>query len=185
MFDGISTKEGVYEGSFDPQTRTVTVKILDKTQGAKEISGTGIVAGLTKLYKENNLVKLKVGNQVERDLKSLADSAPESGMTVEQLFKTVFGADILNSVQTEGNKTGTLADFIDKEVVLTLTVLDPESNKEVTIDYTIKGVDGTPKAPEKTEEKIKEEFEKAINPMRALQAKTEFMLQNLMKLQRL
>ncbi|WP_294985459.1 SHIRT domain-containing protein, partial [uncultured Fenollaria sp.] len=165
MFEDVKSKEGVYEGSFDPQTRTVTVKILDKTQGAKEISGTGIVAGLTKLYKENNLVKLKVGNQVERDLKSLADSAPESGMTVEQLFKTVFGADILNSVQTEGNKTGTLADFIDKEVILTLTVLDSESNKEVTIDYTIKGVDGTPKAPEKTEEEIKEEFEKAINPM--------------------
>ena len=165
MFEGIASRDGVYAAEFNEATKTVTVKILDKTQGAKEISGTGIVAGLTKLYKENNLIKLKVGDQDERDLKALADAAPTSGMTVEQLFKLTFGADILNSVQADGDKTGTLADFIDKEVVLHLTVLDPETNKEVTIDYTIKGEDGTPKTPEKTEDEIKAEFETKINPM--------------------
>lgn len=139
MFDKVGSKEGVYIGHFDKDKKEVTVYIIDKTQGAKEISGTGLIAGLTKLYKNNYLTKIQVGNLDERDLKALADSAPTSGMTVEQMFKFVIGADLLNAVQTEENKTGTLADFIDKTVVLKLTIEQPGCGNAVIVEYKVNG----------------------------------------------
>lgn len=141
LFGSVGSKEGVYVGKFDPATKTVKVAILDKTQGAKEISGTGLIAGLIKLYNENYLTKVKVGNLEERNLKSLAEAAPSSGMKVDQMFKVIFGTDILNSVQTEGNKTGTLADFIDKSVDLILTVQQPDCKNEVKLTYKVSGAE--------------------------------------------
>lgn len=108
MFEGISSKEGVYDASFNADKRRVTVKILDKTKSAKEISGTGLASGLTKLYRENNLKKIKVGDQAEKDLVALADSAPDLSMTVEQMFKFIIGADVLNEVQETGKKLDSL-----------------------------------------------------------------------------
>lgn len=140
QFGKVGKKEGVYVGKFDPATKTVKVAILDKTQDADKISGTGLIAGLIKLYNENYLTKVKVGNLDERDLKKLADAAPSSGMKVDQMFKFIFGTDILNAVQTEG-KTGKLADFIDKSVDLKLTVKQPDCDNEVTLTYHVSGAE--------------------------------------------
>ena len=140
IFENVGSKDGVYVGKFDPATKTVKVAILKKEQGAKEISGTGLIAGLIKLYNENYLTKVKVGDEKEKDLKSLAEAAPTSGMKVDQMFKFVFGADILNAVQ-KGEKTGTLADFIDKSVDLKLTVKQPDCNNEVALTYKVSGAE--------------------------------------------
>ncbi|MFR6436800.1 MAG: S-layer homology domain-containing protein [Peptoniphilaceae bacterium] len=140
QFGKVGKKEGVYVGKFDPATKTVKVAILDKTQDADKISGTGLIAGLIKLYNENYLTKVKVGNLDERDLKKLADAAPSSGMKVDQMFKFIFGTDILNAVQTEG-KTGKLADFIDKSVDLKLTVQQPGCEDAVELTYHVKGTE--------------------------------------------
>ena len=140
QFGKVGKKEGVYVGKFDPATKTVKVAILDKTQDADKISGTGLIAGLIKLYNENYLTKVKVGNLDERDLKKLADAAPSSGMKVDQMFKFIFGTDILNAVQTEG-KTGKLADFIDKSVDLKLTVEQPDCKNAVTLTYKVSGAE--------------------------------------------
>ena len=164
MFDGISTKEGVYEGSFDPQTRTVTVKILDKEKPFSELRGTGLVAGLVDLYNNNHLIKMQIGSQDERDLVAIKNNSADDS-TFMQNIALIVGSDMGNEVNGQGSNVNTLADFVDKVVVLKLTVKDSETNKEVTIDYTIKSEDGTPKTPEKTEDEIKEEFEKEINPM--------------------
>ena len=139
MFDKVGSKKGVYIGHFDKDKKEVTVYIIDKTQGAKNISGTGLIAGLTEIYKNNYLTKIKVGNQDERDLKQLAEAAPTSGMTVEQLFKLTIGADLLNAVQADGNKNGKLADFIDKSVVLKLTIEQPGCGNAVVVEYKVSG----------------------------------------------
>ncbi len=140
LFGSVGSKDGVYVGKFDPATKTVKVAILDKTQGAKEISGTGLIAGLMDLYKNHNLIKVQVGKQPERDLKERAEAAPSAGMTVEQMFKLIFGSDILDAVQKEGN-TGKLADFIGKSVDLKLTVKQPGCDKEVTLTYHVSGTE--------------------------------------------
>ena len=164
MFEDVKSKEGVYEGSFDPQTRTVTVKILDKEKPFSELRGTGLVAGLVDLYNNNNLRKMQIGTQELRDLEVIKNNSADDS-TFMQNIATIVALDMGNEVNGQGSNVNTLADFVDKEVVLHLTVLDPETNKEVTIDYTIKGEDGTPKTPEKTEDEIKEEFEEKTNPM--------------------
>lgn len=140
IFEKVGSKEGVYVGKFDPATKTVKVAILDKTQGAKEISGTGLIAGLIKLYNENYLTKVKIGNCDERDLKERAEAAPSAGMKVDEMFKLVFGTDILNAVQSEG-KTGKLADFIDKSVDLKLTVQQPGCKEAVELTYRVSGAE--------------------------------------------
>ena len=140
MFENIKKKDGVYLGKYDKENKKVTVAIMDKTQGAKQLTGTGLATGLENLYKNNNLIKIKVGTQDERDLRDLAKSQPSSGMTLQQLFATVFGADVLNEVQLTGTKTGTLADFIGKSVTLKLTVQEPDcEGNAVELTYTIEG----------------------------------------------
>lgn len=141
MFEGISSKEGVYDASFNADKRIVTVKILDKTKEAKEISGTGLASGLKSLYEDHNVKKIKIGSLDERDLVQLANNAPASGMTVEQIFKLIIGADVLNEAQKTGEKTGKLADFIDKTVELKLTV--EKDGETAILTYIINGVDGT------------------------------------------
>lgn len=140
LFGSVGSKDGVYVGKFDPTTKTVKVAILDKNQGAKEISGTGLIAGLIKLYNENYLTKVKIGNCDERDLKERAEAAPSAGMKVDEMFKLVFGTDILNAVQSEG-KTGKLADFIDKSVDLKLTVQQPGCKEAVELTYRVSGAE--------------------------------------------
>lgn len=141
QFGKVGKKEGVYVGKFDPATKTVNVAILDKTQGAKEISGTGLIAGLMDLYENHYLTKVKVGDEEEKDLKSLAEAAPTLGMKVDQMFKFMFGADILNAVQSEGEKTGKLADFIGKSVDLKLTVQQPGCDDAVELTYHVNGTE--------------------------------------------
>lgn len=140
MFENIKKKDGVYLGKYDKANKKVTVAIIDKTQVAKELTGTGLATGLEKLYKNNNLIKIKVGTQAERDLRDLAKRQPSSGMTLQQLFATVFGADVINEVQQTGEKTGKLADFIGKSVDLKLTVQEPDCEANaVELTYTIEG----------------------------------------------
>lgn len=173
MFDGISKKEGVYDAVYDKYGKNVTVTILDETQGAKEISGTGLVAGLTKLYNENNLVKIKVGSEDERDLKALAAAAPTSGMTVEQLFKLTFGTDILNAAQSTGKKTGTLKDFVGKTVNLVLTLENGD-----TLVYTINGVNAKGEIPEEKPEDKPENNENGYKTKEAAEKAAQAALEN-------
>ena len=143
MFDGVKGKDSVYEGKLDSENEEVVVTIKDPSKKAVELKGTGLATGLEKLFKENNLVKIKVGSQDERDLKQLAAAQPSSGMTLQQLFATIFGTDVLNEVQKTGDKTGTLADFIGKEVKIVLSVQQEGCTEFTNVVYTIKGIDGS------------------------------------------
>lgn len=96
---------------------------------------------MIKLYNENYLTKVKVGNLEERDLKTFANTVDNDQVKVQQLFKVIFGADILAAVQTEGNNTGKLADFIDQTVDLKLTVEQPDCNNAVTLTYKVSGAE--------------------------------------------
>lgn len=138
MFNSIGEKEGIYKAKYYPEHKIVEVFIIDKTKSAKELTGTGIVAGLYNFYKNHNLVKVKIGNQDERDLKLIAQNS-QSEAEVMQNFKTIFGSDILTAVQTYGSKTGKLEDFINKEVQIKLTVDVPNCNDNFTLTYTIRG----------------------------------------------
>lgn len=138
MFNSIGEKEGIYKAKYYPEHKIVEVFIIDKTKSAKELTGTGIVAGLYNFYKNHNLVKVKIGNQDERDLKLIAQNS-QSEAEVMQNFKTIFGSDILTTVQTYGSKTGKLEDFINKEVQIKLTVDVPNCNDNFTLTYTIRG----------------------------------------------
>lgn len=138
MFNSIGEKEGIYKAKYYPEHKIVEVFIIDKTKSAKELTGTGIVAGLYNFYKNHNLVKVKIGNQDERDLKLIAQNS-QSEAEVMQNFKTIFGSDILTAVQTYGSKTGKLEDFINKEVQIKLTVDLPNCNDNFTLTYTIRG----------------------------------------------
>ncbi|MDU5700384.1 MAG: hypothetical protein E6Z99_08075, partial [Finegoldia magna] len=142
MFDGVKGKDGVYEGKLDSENEEVVVTIKDPSKKAVELKGTGLATGLEKLFKENNLVKIKVGSQDERDLKQLAAAQPSTGMTLQQLFATIFGTDVLNEVQKTGDKTGTLADFTGKEVKIVLSVQQEGCTEFTNVVYTIKGIDG-------------------------------------------
>ena len=141
LFGSVGSKDDVYVGKFDPATKTVNVAILDKTQGAKEISGTGLIAGLMDLYENHYLTKVKVGKQPERDLKEIAKALGNDKVQVQQNFKLIFGSDILDAVQSEGEKTGKLADFIGKSVDLKLTVQQPGCDDAVELTYHVNGTE--------------------------------------------
>ena len=146
MFDGISTKEGIYEGSYDKDKKEITVKILDETKGIKELSGTGLINGLTDLYENNNLVKVKIGNQDERDLVEIAKAMGNDKAQLMQALATIVGADIGNAIDNSGSsiKLGT---FIGKELPIKLTVKKPGCEEETTLTYILKGVDKDGKVP--------------------------------------
>ena len=154
MFDGIKKKDGVYEGTYDKTNKIVTVKILDKTKPFSELKGTGLIAGLTKLYKENHLVKVQVGSQDERDLIAIYTASGNDTVFMHNIAQ-IIGPDIGNEVNGQGSNIKTLADFIDKTVTLKLTVAQENcGTNPVELIYTIKGVDGTdttaPAAPKVT-----------------------------------
>lgn len=140
QFGKVGKKEGVYVGKFDPATKTVNVAILDKTQDAMNISGTGLIAGLMDLYKNHYLTKVQVGKQPAVDLEAIV-KAPSAGMTVEQTFATIFGTQILAEVQNPDNQSGNLSDFIDKSVDLKLTVEQPDCKNAVTLTYKVSGAE--------------------------------------------
>ena len=164
MFESIRKKDGVYEGSFNPQTRTVTVKILNKGKSFSELKGTGLVAGLVDLYNKNHLTKMKIGSQDARDLVAIRNNSADDSKFMQNVAAIV-ALDMGNEINGQGSNIKTLNDFVGKELVLKLTVLNPDTNNEVTIDYTIKGEDGAPVAPKKTDEQIQKEFETAVQPM--------------------
>lgn len=148
MFDGISTKEGIYEGSYDKDKKEITVKILDETKGITELSGTGLIKGLTDLYENNNLVKVKIGNQDERDLVEIAKAVGNDKAALMQALAQIVGPDIGNAIDNSGAsiKLGT---FIGKKLPIKLTVKKPGCEEETTITYILKGVDKDGKVPEK------------------------------------
>lgn len=140
QFGKVGSKKGVYVGKFDPATKTVKVAILKKEQGAKEISGTGLIAGLLDLYKNYNLTKVQVGKQPERVLKDIADKAGNDESAVQQSLKIIFGLDVVNAVANGGNSVK-LSDFIGKSVDLKLTVQQPDCKNEVTLTYHVSGAE--------------------------------------------
>ena len=141
IFEKVGSKEGVYVGKFDPATKTVKVAILDKTQGAKEISGTGLIAGLLDLYKNYNLTKVQVGQQPERDLKAIADNVGNDESEFQNALKQIFIFDVGEAVKTGVSNSGKLADFIGKSVDLKLTVKQPDCKNEVTLTYHVSGAE--------------------------------------------
>lgn len=151
-FDSISTKEGTYEGSYDKEKKEITVKILDETKGIKELSGTGLIKGLTDLYENNNLVKVKIGNQDERDLVEIAKAMGNDKAQLMQALAQIVGADIGNAIDNSGAsiKLGT---FIGKELPIKLTVKKPECEEEKTLTYILKGVDKNGKVPGSDDDK--------------------------------
>ena len=167
MFDGIKKKDGVYEGTYDKTNKIVTVKILDKTKPFSELKGTGLIAGLTKLYKENHLVKVQVGSQDERDLIAIYTASGNDTVFMHNIAQ-IIGPDIGNEVNGQGSNIKTLADFIDKTVTLKLTVAQENcGTNPVELIYTIKGVDGTDTTPTTclTQDGLQKQFEDAIDPM--------------------
>ena len=167
MFGRVSTKEGVYEASYDSGEKNVTVKILDKTKPFSELKGTGLIAGLTELYKENYLVKVQIGSQPARDLVEIRNASSDDAEFMQNIAQIV-GSDIGNEINGQGSNIKTLADFINKNVELKLTVEQKDcGTNPVVLTYTIDGVDGTQPAektdaeknpavePEKTEVKDK------------------------------
>lgn len=156
-FSRIKDKEGVYTSEYNPTNRTVNVTILDKTEGARQISGTGLVANLFDLYKNNKLVKLQIGENRDSqsgeiqvvDLNALAELAKstkpadqDEDNAIMNQFAVVIGSQLLSSVQKEGNNTGKLADFIDQSVDIKAMVLDGDIETEVI--FKVNGIDGTP-----------------------------------------
>ena len=178
-FSGIKDKEGVYTSEYDTANRTVNVTILDKTKGARQISGTGLAANLFDLYKNNKLVKLQIGENRDSDtgeiqvldLNALAEIAistkpanQDEDNAVMNIFATIIGSQLLTSVQTEGNNTGTLADFVDQSVDIKAIVLDGDIETEAV--FKVNGIDGTPTPEEKLAEAKKaaeEETDKLNN----------------------
>ena len=117
------------------------VAILDKTQGAKEISGTGLIAGLLDLYKNYNLTKVQVGQQPERDLKAIADNVGNDESEFQNALKQIFIFDVGEAVKTGVSNSGKLADFIGKSVDLKLTVKQPDCDNAVTLTYKVSGAE--------------------------------------------
>lgn len=145
-FDSISTKEGIYEGSYDKDKKEITVKILDETKGIKELSGTGLIKGLTDLYENNNLVKVKIGNQDERDLVEIAKAVGNDKAALMQALAQIVGPDIGNAIDNSGASIN-LGTFIGKELPIKLTVKKPGCEEEKTLIYILKGVDKNGKVP--------------------------------------
>lgn len=156
MFEGVAQRKDAYIGKFDETTHTVTVAIIDKDAKLTEMSGSGLIAGLTKLYKENKLTKIKISENDPIDLNAVWEYAksvlPEADKNNEEKIKASFmgnlkvligghvGNTLKNGVALDLNKD-TLELFIDKEVKLNLTIEQPGCGNATNIVYTIKGVE--------------------------------------------
>ena len=166
MFGGIGKKEGIYEGTYDKENKNVTVKIFDKDKNAIELSGTGLISGMVKLYRNNHLSQIKIGEKGQVLNLSAIEKAT-TGITFEQTLKQIIGTELLKAVQTPDNQTGHLSDFINKTVELHIT-LHQEGCAEagdVTLTYTIKGVDGTDKtAPATPKVEAKDDGSVTVTP---------------------
>ena len=156
MFEGVAQRKDAYIGKFDETTHTVTVAIIDKDAKLTEMSGSGLIAGLTKLYKENKLTKIKISENDPIDLNAVWEYAksvlPEADKNNEEKIKASFmgnlkvligghvGNTLKNGEALDLNKD-TLELFIDKEVKLNLTIEQPGCGNATNIVYTIKGVE--------------------------------------------
>lgn len=140
LFGKVGSKKGVYVGKFDPATKTVNVAILDKEKKATEISGTGLIAGLMELYNKHNLIKVKIGEIDERDLKAIANAVGNDESAVQLALKQIFTFDVGSAIQNKVN-TGKLADFIGKSVDLKLTVQQLGCEDAVELTYHVKGTE--------------------------------------------
>lgn len=156
MFDGIKEKPGVYEGKYDKDKKEVTVKILDEKKSVGELRGTGLAAGLADLFEDGNLVKVKVGDEDERDLVAISNAVGNDKTAMMQAFAQIFGADIGNAIDKSGAdiKLGT---FIGKRIPLKLTIKKPGCEEEITLTYYLNGVDKDGKVPPKKNSEDKPE----------------------------
>ena len=143
MFAGVAQRKDAYIGKFDEKTHTVTVAIIDKDALLTTMQGSGLFVGLTNLYNNNKLTKIKIGENPEIVLRDIRNLVPN-----DDAFKTMLAAVVQDHV---GNilKNGKALDlnkdklglFIDKEVKLDLTIEEPGCNNATNIVYTIKGVE--------------------------------------------
>ena len=155
MFENIAKKTGGYEGKFDEKTHTVTVTILNKDAKLKEMGGSGLIVGLTKLYEENHLTKIKISDNKVIDLNIVWEYAknnlPEADRNNKEKIKASFMGNL--KVLIGGHVGNTLKDgaaldlnkdtldlFIGKEVNLELTIEQPDCDKTSSITYGVKGI---------------------------------------------
>ena len=155
MFEKIAKKTGGYEGKFDEKTHTVTVTILNKDAKLTEMSGSGLIAGLTKLYKENHLTKIKISDNSVIDLDNVWKYAKSQLSAEDQnneekikagfmgnlklLIGTHVGSTLKDGKALDLNKD-TLGLFIGKEVNLELTIEQPGCEKPTSITYKVRGI---------------------------------------------
>ena len=155
MFAGVAQRKDAYIGKFDEKTHKVTVAIIDKDAKLTKMSGSGLIVGLTKLYKENKLTKIKISDNDAIDLNAVWKYAksvlPEADKNNEEKIKASFmgnlkvviGGHVGNTLKNgealdlDKDKLGL---FIGKSVTLKLTVQEPDcEGNAVELTYTIEG----------------------------------------------
>lgn len=137
-FGNVNSKEGVYEGKYDKDKKQVTVVIQNKEKSLTELGGTGLVANLTDLYKNNNLIKLQIGKQQEIDLLALGNGSKNESEFMNHIKEIVtfhLGGEIIGPT----GKVKNLGQFVGKKVTLKLTVRGKDG-KEIPLEYSIRGV---------------------------------------------
>lgn len=137
MFNKIGEKGGIYKSTYYPNAKIAEILIIDKNKDAKELTESNFVDEIYNLYKNHNLVKFKIGNEVEKHLNILAKDLEE--VEIKNTFKNNFSTDLINSVQTGGSGTGKLSDFVNKEFQIQLTFQKPNCNESVDLTYIIRG----------------------------------------------
>lgn len=160
-FGNVNSKEGVYEGKYDKDKKQVTVVVQDKDKSIKELGGTGLVANLTELYKNNNLIKLQIGKQDEIDLLAIGN-----GSNNESDFMTNIKQIVTIQLGGELGRAKKLNDFVGKKVTLKLTVRGKDG-KEIPLEYSIRGVinNTTDSKICPLPEALEKEFSKKVDPM--------------------
>lgn len=155
MFAGIAQKKDAYKGEFNEKTHTVTVTILNKDAKLTELGGTGLIAGLTQLYKENHLTKIKISDNdpivLDKVWNYATTQLPEEDQNNEEKIKTSFMGNLKLLIGTHiGNtlknnvaldlKKDTLGLFIGKKVNLELTIEQTGCKKPTSITYKVIGI---------------------------------------------
>ncbi|MDD7044941.1 MAG: albumin-binding GA domain-containing protein, partial [Peptoniphilaceae bacterium] len=165
MFENVKEKEGVYHTDFDEDKREVTVYIDNENLLLNDISGTGLIAGLTDLFENHDLTKIQIGNQPETDLQAVKDEADSRGFTFQESMRSRIILGLWREVQERiDDKTYApekLSDYKDMSLDLKLTV-ERGNNDPFDLIYKI-NVKGIDKAPDEGLEAAKEAAKKALD----------------------
>ena len=144
-FSDISTKEGVYTGSYNKETRTVNISIEDKDASFEHIKGTGLIAALFSSQGFDLIKSFQIGSQDEIPFSNIKEIDESQQMAaLKQLLMLSIGQE-LNPDHDPNKSIKNLGALIDKQIELKLTL--EKDGVETTIIYTIKGLDGTTEEP--------------------------------------